>query len=800
MFLNYLRISYRSLLKRRLFTLVNLLGLVLGLVTFLVLFAYVATEWSYNDFHTRKDDLYRVVVTEGDGTYEAYLPPGYASIIENNFDQVESVDRIAEGIASGLIAVPDTDLAFTEEGIHFVDGSFFRDFSFPKKRGEADLSAPNTAVVSEQIAQKLFGTQDPLGKVFTLSNQFGKVELTVTGVLEAIPDRSDLRGEVFVSIHTFENPGYRQGNDWADPNGLESGFVNLFLLAKPGTEAADLSAQLTSFIRKNPGSEKTEVLLQPLKDIHLGANISDPLPSYSQMGSVLVFLAIAILILGIAYVNYLNLSSASILTRIKEVKMRKVLGAQSWQLAQQFMTETMVLLSLAALISALLIYLFSPVLSQVFGQPIWIGSLLQPMVMLVVFGLLLVCALISGIYVVALSGSFDKKSKLKFKPDSQVLRKSLVVFQFVISVGIIICTLVIKDQLSFMQNQNLGMNVNQKVAIAGPNDTGENKRSKMNAFKESLRSKSYIDQLAGSNNIPGIGYNFSAGGISPLVPRPEDENYNYSMLIIDEQFFAVYEIDLLAGRNFTAEETAASWNSINKVILNEKAAKQLGFENAESAAGQSILWGQPFEVVGVVKDYHHLSLREEIKPTIFLASQADGFFTLTIVSSDMKANLADIQAIYQEIFPGNPFNYSFIDEVFARQYRQEAQLSLAFTIAGALAILISCLGLFALAAYAVQQRTKEIGIRKVLGASSESLIRLISVEFLILVGIGITLAIPIAWYLMSSWQEEFPYKAGLSVITFAIAGGLCLVVALLTVGVQAIRAAWANPVEAIKSE
>lgn len=800
MFLNYLRISFRSLLKRRLFSLVNLLGLVLGLVTFLVLFAYVATEWSYNDFHARKDELYRVVVSEGNGNYETYLPPGYASILQNNFDQIESVNRLAEGIGSGLIAVPDTDLAFTEEQISFVEGSFFQDFSFSKKRGSADLSTPNTAVLSDQITQKLFGSEDPLGKIFTLSNQFGKVQLTVTGVLESIPERSDLRGEVFVSIHTLENPANRQGNDWADPNGLESGFVNLFLLSKPGVSADALAEQLTAFIRKNPGSEQTTILLQPLKDIHLGSGLSDPLPSSSEMGSVLVFLAIAILILGIAYVNYLNLSSATILTRIKEIKMRKVLGAQSWQLAQQFMTETLVLLSLSILISGLLIYLSSPFLDDVFGTKIWLASLIQPKLLLLILGVLSVCSLVSGFYVVLLSRNFDRKSQLKFKPESQVLRKSLVVFQFVISVGIIICTLVIRDQLSFMQNQSLGMNVNQKVAIAGPNDAGENKGSKMNAFKESLRSQTFIEGLAGSNNIPGIGYNFSAGGITPLVPRPEDEEYNYSMLIIDEQFLPIYEIELLAGRNFSPAEAEGSWNSINKVILNEKAVRQLGFENPEAAAGQSILWGKPFEVVGVVKDYHHLSLREEIKPMIFLASQADGFFTLTMGSANMKENLARIEGIYQEFFPGNPFNYSFLDDVFAAQYRQEAQLSLAFTIAGVLAILISCLGLFALAAYAVQQRTKEIGIRKVLGASSESLIRLISVEFLILVGIGITLAIPIAWYLMSAWQEEFPYKAGLSVFTFAFAGGLCLVVALLTVGVQAVRAAWANPVESIKNE
>jgi putative ABC transport system permease protein len=367
-------------------------------------------------------------------------------------------------------------------------------------------------------------------------------------------------------------------------------------------------------------------------------------------------------------------------------------------------------------------------------------------------------------------------------------------------VGIIICTLVIKDQLSYMQNQNLGMNVSQKVAIAGPNDAGDNRSSKMNSFKESLRSLSFVNGLAGSNNVPGIGYNFSAGGITPLVPRPEDEEYNYSMLIIDDQFIPVYEIELAAGRNFNLEETQASWNTINKLVLNEKAILQLGFESAEAAIGQSILWGKPFEIVGVVKDYHHMSLREEIKPTIFLASQADGFFTLTMDPENLREKLADIQTRYQEIFPGNPFNYSFMDEVFARQYEQEAQLSLAFSIAGILAILISCLGLFALAAYSVQQRTKEIGIRKVMGASSQSLIQLVSKDFIVLVSIAIILAFPISWYVMDSWQGGFPYKAGLSLLTFGLAGGLTLLIALLTVATQAIRAAWANPVEAIRSE
>ncbi len=797
---NYLKIAFRSLVKRRLFTLVNLLGLVLGLVAFLGLYAYVATEWSYNDFHVNKDNIYRVVVKEGNGSFETFLPPGYAGVLETNFQDISAAARIAEFIGSGLVAIPETDLVFRENDISFVEGDFFHTFSFPIARGTADLFGTNTAVITQVLADKFFGNADPIGESFLLSNQFGKQEFTVTGVLKPISLRSDISGDIFLSIHTLENPANRSGNDWADPNGFDSGFVNLFILTKDGVNPDDLARQLTSFIQQTPNSEATTIILQGLPSLHLGNSIWDPLPTAYKMGSVLVFLAIAILILAIAYVNYLNLSSANMLTRIKEIKMRKVLGAHSWQLAQQFMVETFLLLLVSLLISIVLLHLFVPFATGIFGKEIWFGALKAPQTILLVSVIIGSCALISGFYVVVLSGKFEQRSQLKFKPESQFLRKSLVVFQFAVSIGIIICTLVIRNQLSFMQSQSLGMNVDQKLVVEGPNDIGENRSSKMSAFKQSLKAQTFVKGIAGSNTLPGQGYNFTAGGITPLVARLEDENYNYSMFIIDEQFIPTYEIEVLAGRNFTLDEADQNWNNLNKVMLNESAAAQLGFENPATAVGQNILWGKPFEVVGVTKDYHHMSLREPIKPMIFLASQADGFFTLVVDPAQMKEAIAATQLTYESVFPGNPFSYSFMDEKFGAQYKQESKLSLAFSIAGILAILISCLGLFGLAAYAVQQRTKEIGIRKVMGASTRSLLNLISKDFVVLVFFAMIFAFPLAWYAMNSWQADFPYKAGLSFWTFASAGVLTLVIALLTVGFQALKAAWANPAETLKSE
>jgi putative ABC transport system permease protein len=801
MWKNYFRIALRSLIKRRLFTVVNMLGLVLGLLSFLVFQAYVISEFSFNDFHINKDRIFRLVLQDRNGSYETYLPPGYAGNIQSNFPQVESVDRVAYGIGGGLVSIPDTDLAFKENNIGFVEGDFFQNFSFELLRGNADLQQPYTAVITQELALKYFGDFDPLGKAISLSNQFGKSDFTITGVINQIPHQSDLEGDIFLSIQTLKQAQYLKGNDWADPDGLESGFVNMFLVLQEGINPENLATQLTNYIRQNPDSKENTIHLQPLADIHLGNSISDRLPKSASMGGVLVFLAMAILILIIAYVNYLNLSSANLLTRMKEIRMRKVLGAHSWQLAQQFMVETFLLMGISMALAFILFQLISPMTTSLLGEGIattlWSHPIAIPVFLLILVG----TGVISGIYVVVLSGRFENRTQLHFATQERNWgRKSLVVFQFVISIGIILCTLVIRDQLAFMQSQPLGMELSQRIVVDGPEDFKGDKSGKMEAFRQRLLSQSFIKSLAGSNSIPGYSYNFTANGITPLVPRPEDEEYNYSIFIMDEQFIPTYEIQVLAGRNFNRTESEANWNNLRKVMLNAKAAEQLGFESPESAIGQSILWGEPFEVVGVIADYHHLSLRQEIDPMILLAAEASGYFTLQLDNANLQAQIQEVEKIYKEVFPGNPFNFVFLDEMYGKQYQREQQLSQAFSVAGGLAILISCLGLFGLSAYTVQQRTKEIGIRKVLGAGTVNLLTLISKDFLLLILVAMVIAFPLAYYAMKSWQADFPYQAGFSVFTFAIAGIVSLGFALLTVGFQALKAAWANPVDSIRAE
>ncbi|MCL6257577.1 ABC transporter permease [Aquiflexum sp. TKW24L] len=798
---SYLRIAWRSLSKRKLFTFINLTGLVLGLSSFLLLFSFVASEWTYNDFHANKDNIYRLVVTDEVNEPEVYLPPGYAAILESQFTDIKAANILANQIAGGLVIIPETKESFKEDWVMYADGDFFRSFSFAVSSGNADLTQPNTVVISTKLAKKFFGNENGIGKTVQVSNQFGKSDYTVTGILEDITVRSDIKGEMFLSIHTLENAANRNGNDWADPNGLESGFVNLYVTLKDGSDSEGVADQITQFIRQNPDAKDENVLLQPLSEIHLGNSLSDPLPTQGSMGTVLVFAAIALMILGIAYVNYLNLSAANILTRIKEIRMRKVLGADSWQLAQQFMIETLLLMVFAFGFSFLFVRLAEGPYESLFAQPLWFEAFAQPAFWLVITAILLLCTMLSGIYVVALSGKFGHQFQINFQPkSSQTLKKSLVILQFAISVTIIIGTIAIRDQLSFMQNQNLGMDLTQKLVIDGPSDLGENGASKVSAFKSSLRSQAFVEKLSASNALPGMGYNFFASGITPMVPRPEDKDKSYGMMIMDDEFIDTYSMTLVAGRNFSTEEANQGWGQSKKLMLNEKAALGFGFESAEAAVGQSILWGEPYGILAVIQDYHHMSLKEEIIPMIFLPSQATGYFSMVVSSDQMESNLESIKAIYEEIFPGNPFAYFFIDERYAVQYQQEQQLGQAFLVGGIIAILISCMGLFALAAYTVQQKSKEIGIRKVLGASSQSLIQLVSKDFVILVGIALVLAFPISWWALDAWQSGFPYKAGISVSTFLMAGGLTLLIALLTVGSQALRAAWANPVDSIKDE
>jgi putative ABC transport system permease protein len=383
---------------------------------------------------------------------------------------------------------------------------------------------------------------------------------------------------------------------------------------------------------------------------------------------------------------------------------------------------------------------------------------------------------------------------------SVMLRKGLVVFQFSISIVFIIATIILYKQLNFMQTGNLGMELNQLLVVQGPTVATEDQSERNYTFKNKLAALPFVEKVAGSNNVPGRGYNFSTQGITRPLASPGDEKKGYNMLIVDQNFFDTYGIAFKQGKAFSEQVAIRSWNNERQVVINERAAEALGFDAAEDVVGKKIKWGEEFEVMGVVKDYHHLSFRTAIEPIIYLPSVSYGNFTVKLKAENMQSKIATIEKLYRELFPGNPFDYFFADEAYDKQYEQEKALAGLFIVASIVAVLIACLGLFGLAAYAAQQRVKEIGVRKVLGASVPDIAKLLSIDFVRLMLVAIVIASPIAWWVMHNWLEGFPYRTMISWWVFVAAGLSAILIAIGTVGVLAVKAANSNPVQSLRSE
>ena len=803
---NHLKIALRRLLRDRTFSVLNLVGLAVGLATTLLIFEFIAWEWSANRFHARYDHLHRLVLTEGQQTHNYYLPPGWAKVIREQFAGVRGVVRVAEGIGAGLLSTTGAKpTSFREERVVFSDGDFFRSFTFPLVSGSNTLDQPQTLSLSASLAQKLFGNIDAVGKTLNVSNQFGTTLYTVTGVFADIPANSDLQTNVVLSFSTLNIAANRSGNDWADPNTLDSGFSNLYFDLNEQTNPAELERQLTAFLHRADPNERNKTLnLQPFRELHLAPTFSYPYQTYGSLTLVVSLGGVALLVLLIAWVNYVNLSTAQALRKAKEVGVRKVIGAQTGQLIGQFLTETGILSVGSVLLGIGLTIALQGIFNEFTGKTLSLTVLSQSGFWLGLLGLILLTALVSGGYVafvlsrqrpiVALRG------QVSFGNRRFTLRQVLVVFQFGISVVFIVATLVMFRQLSFMQHSSLGLQLDQLLVMAGPTLATENQSLKNDAFKQELARLPFVQKVAASNNIPGQGYNFSTEGITRPNPTPGDEKKSYRMFIADQQFFATYGIPFAQGRPFSKEEADASWNNIHRVIVNESAARQLGFDPKGTVVGKKILWGKEFEIVGMVKDYHHLSMRQTIDPVIYLASVSHGFFTVKIDTRDLPAKISALESLFKRSFPGNPFEYLFADEAYDRQFRAERQLGQVFVAASLVAILIACLGIFGLAAFAAQQRTKEIGVRKVLGASVGSIVALLSKDFLKLVVVAVVIASPLAWYLMNGWLQDFAYKIDIGWWVFALAGLVAAGIALLTVSFQSVKAALTNPVKSLRTE
>ncbi len=805
--MNQLRSIQRSLARNKVFSAINIAGLAIGISVFLLIAEFVASEWGANRFHKNYDRLYRAAsVTKENTNY--YLPPGYAAILTQKFPQIEAATRVTENMGNGVITytTPAGELkTFREEKIFYADGNFLEVFSFPLVSGRPSIDAPNTLALTESISTKIFGSENPVGKTVTVSNQFGNTIYTINAVIKDISESSDIKGEVFLSLNTLASAANRDGNDWADPNTLESGFVFIYPLLKKGANADLLQKEVTDFIRSsNPDLKDVSFAIQPFKHLHLAPNFNYPFQTFGSLTLVTMLLAVAVLILFIAWINYINLSTVQALKRAKESGIRKVLGATRGQLARRFLSETFALTLLSVLLAILIVQILQPLFNGFTGKNLSLLTLNQGWFWPAAILLILAGSLLSGGYVSFILSSFKPVETIRGKLDKQPrgisLRKGLVVFQFAISVVFIIATIVLYKQLAFMKTESLGMYIDQLLVIAGPTVSSEGQAEKNYTFKNQLKTLPFVQKVAASNNVPGRGYNFSTQDITRQNPQPGDEKKSYSMFISDEKFFDTYGISFIEGRTYSEEQALTGWSNAGKVIINQKAATQLGFAAGEPIVGKKIVWGKEYEVIGVVKDYHHLSLHKAIDPIIYLPSVSFSYFTIKTDASNMPAKISQIKEMYKSIFPGNPYEYFFADESFDQQYKKEQDLGNLFITAALIAIFIACLGLFGLAAFSAQQRIKEIGIRKVLGASVTDIAGLLSKDFLLLVIVAIVIGSPIAWWGMHKWLQDFAYRTNIDWWVFAVAGLAAVFIALLTVGTQAIKAAISNPVKSLRTE
>jgi putative ABC transport system permease protein len=819
---NLLLTAFRNLKKNKFFSLLNILGLATGMAVFLLIAQYTRFERSYENFIPNRENVYRVKLEsynrEGLVSASAENYPGVGPALKEELPEVVSYARLYNmGYKNNVVitykdAKPEP-IAFKHKGFLYADSGLLSMMGYEMVKGDPAkaLAEPLTAVISETYAKMYFKNEDPIGKTLHLQDDDFTDELAkVTGVFKDLPANTHLKFDVLFSYSTLFQRG-----DWAITRyktGWRRKDMYTFIQLRPGTDPKTVEAKLPGIINKYKpelaGAGHKEVLaMQPIKDIHLHSDLADEAETNGNSRIVLFMGIIGIFVLVIAWINYVNLATARALERAKEVGIRKVVGAFKKQLISQFLAEAAVVNLVSAVIAFGLVALVLPYFNSLSGLQLDASYLLKPWFIILVVLLWIAGTFLSGFYPAVVMSSFKPvtvlKGKLKNSFRGILLRKGLVTMQFMASIVLIAGTMIVYRQLKFLMNRDLGMNIDQvliveRPAIADTSQTVYN--SSIDLFHDELKKNPAIEAVSASFTVPGKQREYKA------IVKPFGTNTNDSATVrwnsMDYEFLEVYKMKLLAGRNFSRDFPKDPDTS---VIITKRAAELLGFKNPEDAVGKTLFVGQfagwkPI-VAGVINDYHQVSLKKTIEPSMFFCSMYSGeFYSMRIKTSHLSQTIGHIQQSWSKAFPGNPFQYSFLDEYFNKQYSNERKFGKLFTVFAILAIIIGCLGLFGLSSYTASQRIKEIGIRKVLGASVGGIVTLLSKDFVKLVLISLVIATPIAWWGMSKWLEDFAYRVPISWWVFAVAGFAALFIAMLTVSFQAIRAAIANPVKSLRTE
>jgi putative ABC transport system permease protein len=810
MFNNYFKIAWRNLIKYKAFTAINIVGLAIGIATCLIIMLFVQDELSFDRFNEKADQIVRVVfrgTMNGEKMKESSVMAIVAATVRHDYPEVIDATRLEPNGSSKIIV---GDKTFKDASFAYVDSNFFQVFTLPFTKGDikSALLEPNTVVITQALSQKYFGNADPIGKVLNFKdwNQLFKI----TGVIKEVPANSHFHFDIFGSM---------AGNPEAKNTSWLSGTYFTYLVLQKGYDYKKLDAKLPQLTEKYmaPQLEKAfgvslhdfrkkgsdiGLYLQPLTDIHLKSDFTNSIEPGGDIRYVYIFGAIAVFMLLLACINFMNLSTAGASKRAKEVGIRKVLGTVKYELIAQFIMES-AMLTLISLMLALVLVKFSlPEFNSLSGKQLHLNFTQNPLTILGLLLFWLLVSLLAGSYPAFYLSSFKPISVLKTKftgrGKSISFRSGLVVFQFIISVGLIVGTTIVYQQLSYIQHIKLGYDKEQLLVLRNSYLLGNN--------EEVLRAQLTRDPRVAS--VTRSGYLPAGPTNNDLTTAFPDENRNKNGRVriyqIDENYIPTMGMKIEEGRNYSKNFPSDSSKDAPAIIVNETLAKTFGW--GENAVGHTVnlytdnVGGKKgFKVVGVVQDFHFRSLHEPINPLIMVLQKSSGLI-IKVKTKDIAGLLATLKSQWDAFKPEEPFTYAFVDELYNQTYISERKTGTILGIFSGLTIFIACLGLFGLATFTAEQRNKEIGVRKVLGASIPDLVALVSREFIVLVGIAIAIATPIAWWAMNAWLRDFAYRINISWWVFVIAGLAAIIIALITVSFQAIKAAVANPVNSLRSE
>lgn len=812
---NSLKIALRNLLKSGRFSLINILGLALGMASCFLILLYCWHEFNYDTFHKDGDRIYRIEYTiqRGESKKTGRIPPAIGPALPAYFPEMEAVSRFYPRELS--VALSENQTQFELKDVFFVDSSALQVFQLDFLQGNPAraLHQPNAVVISDKTALQLFGRIDVLGKSLRLAGEDG---FSITGVVKAWPDNSHLAFDMLLPYkamiavepaHARERAQFFIENNWSATHSYT--YVKL----APNQSTDQVEARFASFIQEK-GEEGVKDIqsfsLLPIQDIHLYADRSGPKP-LGNLNYLYLFLLIGILSLLIACINFINLSTASSITRAKEVGVRKVLGAPRSVLISQFIGESMLLSGMAFVLSLIFTVALLPSLNNLTGISIPPTAVTDPIILAIFVGIFLFTGFLAGVYPAFFVSRFKPISVFKGvvgpqqKPWNKWLRDGLITLQFLAAISFIAGTLVVYLQLQHLRNQPLGFN--ESLILSLPLNSGNNLnsvlrpgdaqlRQRMNTFDEKALNHANVKAVTQCSKLPGLGT--VARHIS-TDSVPPSENLTASVLAVDYDFTETFELELLAGRDFDA---SFGVDHLNSFLVNEKTMALLGWENPAAAIGQAMdLGGKEGRIVGVVKDFHIQSLHSAIAPLVMEVRPGGfGHFALRIEAGNTQETLAFLEEQWKSSFPEKVFEYTFLDDTLNEVYQSERRLATMIGYAAFLAILISCFGLFGLAALLTQQRFKEIGIRKVLGASMNQILKLIAKDFVQLIVLALLLAAPLTWYLSKDWLAEFAYRIEFPWWTTLLSGLAVMLIAFLTISAQSIRAALSNPVDAIRNE